>query len=82
MTDVQFRGVDAEMFMAKRLKEHGANIFTGVTDSTERKERIRKAIIDCGLDVIVIGRNGAGKTETYADAFARFYNEPLYMEVE
>jgi hypothetical protein len=80
MTDPQFQNLDAEVFIAKRLREHGAKIFEGVTDSAERKERIRNAIIDCELDSTVIGRNAAGKPETYADAFARFYQEPLYLD--
>jgi hypothetical protein len=75
-----FRDMDAEMFIAKRLRDHGAKIFDGVTDATERKERIRKAIIDCGLEATIIGRSAAGKTETYSDAFSRFYKEPLYTE--
>lgn len=80
MTDPIFPQLDAEAFIVKRLKDHGAQIFQGVTDSAERRQRIRKAIIDAGLDRTIVGRNSAGKTETYSQTFERAFHEPLYLD--
>lgn len=73
----QFREFDGELFFARRLKDHGARIFEGITDPEERRERIRFAIIENALDAVIIGKSAAGKTETYAQAFERLYREPL-----
>jgi hypothetical protein len=78
MTRDMFKGLDAELFLERRLHEHGHPIFAGITDPDERRERIRYSIIDAGLDVAIVGRNpSTKKPETYAEAFARLYGEPL-----
>jgi len=74
---VEFSQFDAESYLARRLKEHGAPVFIGVTDTNIRKERLRKAIIDGKHDCTIVGRNLAGKAETYAQLFERIFNEPL-----
>jgi hypothetical protein len=66
----------AESYIVKRLRDHGAHIYA-VSDQFPLKERIRRAILDSKLDCIVIGRNLAGKVETYAQLFERLYGEPL-----
>jgi hypothetical protein len=68
---------DAETFIASRLRDHGMGIFLGTTDSAVRKERTRQAIIAGKLDCTIVGRNTAGKAETYAALFERIYGEPL-----
>ena len=72
-----FHAFDVEQFFVKRLKQHRPGITAGLTDSGDRRERIRAAIIECGLDCAIIGRKPDGRSETYAEAFTRFYGEPL-----
>lgn len=72
-----FRQFDQELWLVKRLKELGRHIHDGITDADERRERIRYAILEGKLDCTIIGKNTAGKTETFAKAFERFYTEPL-----
>lgn len=73
----EFKSFDAEEFFVKRLRDHRRTIHAGVTDTTTRKERIRAAILAGHLDCVIIGRNAAGKPETYSECFARHYGEPL-----
>lgn len=72
-----FQNFDQETFLAKRLKDHGMGIFTGVTDPAIRKDRFRQAITAGGLRSVIVGKNTSGKAETYEDLFARIYNEPF-----
>jgi hypothetical protein len=75
---LQFKSFDVEMYFARRLGEHGKRIFTGPTDPTITKDRIRQAIIDARVDCTIIGRHPVTqKPETYAASFERFYSEPL-----
>lgn len=74
---LDFKHFDVEMYFARRLSEHGKRIFTGLSDPTITKDRIRAAIIDSRLDCTIIGRAPNGKPETYAQSFERFYSEPL-----
>lgn len=74
---MDFAHFDAEAYLARRLGEHGTRVFTGVTDAQIRKDRFRAAIIDGGHSCTIIGRNLAGKVETYAQLFERMFNEPL-----
>lgn len=75
---LDFKHFDVEMYFARRLGEHGKTIFTGLSDPTITKDRIRQAIIEAGVDCTIIGRAPNGKPETYAQSFERFYGEPLY----
>jgi tRNA U34 5-carboxymethylaminomethyl modifying GTPase MnmE/TrmE len=72
-----FTHLDAEAYLTRRLREHGHEIFTGMTDASTRQERFRAAILEAGLEFAIVGRNAAGKTETYTQVFERLYNEPL-----
>ena len=73
-----FRQFDAEVFFVKRLQDHGRRVHEGITDPEERRERIRYAILEGNLDCAIIGRHpSTKKPETYAQAFERFYGEPL-----
>lgn len=73
----QFKAFDAEAYFAKRLADHGKRVFEGTTDPALRKARIRQAIIDSAMDCTIIGKNAAGKPETYQQAFERHFGEPL-----
>jgi hypothetical protein len=72
-----FKDFDAEEFFVKRLRDHRRQIHSGITDPEERRERIRYAILEGGLDCAIIGKSKTGKSETYAQAFERHYGEPL-----
>jgi hypothetical protein len=62
----------------KRLTEHRRTITAGITDRDERRERIRFAILEGGLEMTIIGRHPTTKKpETYAQAFERYYGEAL-----
>lgn len=77
---MDFSQFDAETFLARRLGEHGARVFLGLTDQANRKDRFRAAINEHGLDAVIVGRNLAGKTETYEQLFQRIFNEPLHVK--
>lgn len=64
--------LDAELWLASRLKEHG--IFEGTTTTAERKERFRLAMIPYA-EVIAGARTG--KPERYRETFERIYGESL-----
>lgn len=65
-----------EMWLATRLKAHGAAIFTGDTDPALRRDRFRKAIRDNLLGLVVVGQKD-GKPMDYAAAFESLYGEKL-----
>lgn len=70
----------AESYIVKRLRDHGAHIYP-VSDAFPIKERIRRAILDCKLDGVIVGRNSATKKcETYRQLFERLYGEPLTLK--
>lgn len=73
-----FKDFDIEQWFVKRLHDHRRKIDAGITDPDERRERIRYQIIEGKLDCTIIGRHPTTKkSETYAQAFERFYGEPL-----
>jgi hypothetical protein len=76
-SSLQFKNLDAELWILKRLQMHLAQVFDGRTDPDVRRERVRLAIIAGGLESIVIGHRAGGGSETYTQAFERLYGEPL-----
>lgn len=68
-----------ELWVGKRLAEHGVPFVTlGVTTEAERRERIRRGIVDNGLVGVIVGRNPKDrKPETYAQLFERVYGMRL-----
>jgi hypothetical protein len=74
--------MDAEMYITRRMKDHGVTlepesaIFAGRTESPIRRERIRSAILGHGLGMTIISER-KGSTTTYAAAFLKLYGEPL-----
>lgn len=71
-----FADLDREMWLWKRLREHGAAIFDGVTDRQMRKERAREAINQVGA-LVVAGRGKDRKPMTYKDLYEIVYGEAL-----
>jgi hypothetical protein len=73
-----FERLDREMWLAKRLGQHGAVVFDGDTDTAERKLRFRQAIQLHGLDLVVVGMSKTThKPLTYSDVFRELYGERL-----
>ncbi len=72
----------AEAWLIRRLGNHGRHVEDGVTDVAIRRERIRAALLEGGLEVVVVGRGASGKPETYAQVFGRLYGEPLERPVQ
>lgn len=68
--------LEGELWFAKRLGDHGHELVFGGESPTERKQRIRQAIRDAGLEWVTAGKFD-GKPLTYAQAFERLYRERL-----
>jgi hypothetical protein len=67
-----------EAWLARRLLDQtGVDVFTGTTDPTIRRERIRAAILEHSLATIVLGKGAEGKPENYSQIFQRLYGAPL-----
>jgi hypothetical protein len=77
MTRPDFAALDAETWLIKRLGEHGAAVFDGVTDREHRAYRVRKAILAHNLRAVIVGRGKDGKSKTYAQAFEVVYGQKL-----
>jgi hypothetical protein len=76
MNGHDFAHFDQEHYIVMRLHEHGAAIYTGVTDQEIRKARIRAAIVNNRLECASV-KNAAGIAETWTDLFQRVFNEQL-----
>ena len=66
-----------EMFMARRLKDHGCDVFAGSSDTASRKALFRRVITERGLEATILAKGEDGKCFTYAQAFERTYGESL-----
>lgn len=67
--------VQVESRIAYRLRE--PTLFDGITTAEERRERVRQLIERRQLHMAIAGRSPSGKTETWAELFARVYGEPV-----
>ena len=75
---IEFSKLNEELRLARRLEQHGASVFIGLTTHESRREAFRKAIIDSGKDCVIAGtKPGTDKPETYAQFFERLFGEPL-----
>jgi hypothetical protein len=71
------RQLDGELWLAKRFTElRKADLFDGTTDTALRCQRVRAAIKQHGLEVVIVGSK-KGKPMTWRDAFEALYGEPL-----
>ncbi|HZP86617.1 MAG TPA: hypothetical protein VFB54_07330 [Burkholderiales bacterium] len=71
-----------EAWLARRLRDHGVDVFAGTTDRDIRRERIRAAILERGLAAVVLGKGAGGKPENYLQIFERLYQQPLNIPRE
>jgi len=73
--------LDRELWLARRLRQHGAAVFDGVTDRDTRRERARAAILAHGLAQVIVGRDRDRRPVSYGEAFSRVYGEPLEPKI-
>lgn len=81
-TDLFAKGIPdlkSEDWLAKRVTQLLAAVFSGDTDLETRKARFRRAIAAGGLEGAIAGKNAVGKTETVQDLFERIYGEKLNL---
>ena len=67
--------IAVESWIARRLRR--ADLFAGVTTPDERRERVRRAILDGRLEMAVAGKRAGQACETWREVFERVYGEPL-----
>ena len=66
-----------ELWLRERMLDHrGPDVFDGITDSELRKQRLREAVKECGLELVIIGAKDK-KPVNWAQAFETLYGEPL-----
>jgi len=71
------RSLEGEIWLAKRFQQQcGQDIFDGITDSTERRIRLRAGIKEQGLEYMIVGAK-EGKPINWREAFQRLYHEAL-----
>jgi hypothetical protein len=81
--DPALRIMNGELWLARRLSRFGVLVgtFEGITDSAERKERLRHEIKSRGLECVIVDIPAvAGKKRTtinYRQAFERLYGDSL-----
>ena len=76
--------MDQEFILAKALNEHGARVFTGMTDIDIRRERFRAAIMENNLANKKIGKRRVqtfAHTLTFAQVFQLIYSQPLVPQL-
>lgn len=75
-----FHPLTADLYLAHHLFRRGrsSQILAGVTGFTERRERIRREILDARMAAeFLCTERTMLSTETFAQAFARLFGEPL-----
>ena len=75
-----FTHIEAETWLAERLKQHGCDIYAGGSFEHFR-DRLRATILANRMQCVILGRNKAGSLENYAQAFERVYGEALVEKV-
>lgn len=66
-----------ELWLSRRLRAKGIDIFQGDTAPAIRRDRARRAITEHKLEAVIAGRAEGGKPRTYAEVFQSLYGEPL-----
>lgn len=68
-------GVRVETWLRNRL--HAPDLFAGVTTAEERRERVRRVILEHGLEHEHAMHTEARGRETWSEVFVRIYGQPL-----
>lgn len=71
--------VEAESWLANRLKDHGCDIYNG-GPYEHYADRLAACIVRNGMACVIIGRKD-GKPESYAACFERIFGRPLVPKV-
>lgn len=74
--------LNRELYMARRLMDHGCDVFAGSSNTATRKACFRRVITQRGLEHTILGKDSSGKCLTYAQAFERTYGEALQINDE
>jgi hypothetical protein len=74
-----FRELDAALWLSRKLWKAGvsARVFEGITTYTERRERIRRAILEHRLADRAVPAERGERQENFASCFERIFNEPI-----
>jgi hypothetical protein len=67
--------IATEVWISRRLLR--PDLFAGVTDQAERRERVRRVILDGDMAEAIAGKRRDAAYETWAELFERVYGEPL-----
>src|SRR3569832_1851425 len=71
-----FAQMDREMLLATRLKQHGIrDMFDGLTTTEQRRDNMRKAILENALSEVFAGKRGEQPIQ-FAGLFELTYWEP------
>jgi hypothetical protein len=71
-----FTHLEAETWLAERLKAHGCDIYAGGPYAAYA-DRLGACIVRNGLACVIVGRNPDGKPESYAQLFQRIAGKAL-----
>lgn len=71
-----FSQVDAETWLAERLKQHGHDIYAGGPYETYA-DRLGVCIVRNGVACVIVGRGPNGRPESYRDFWERLYSRSL-----
>ena len=74
-----FAALTAELWLARRLPCPA--LFDGITTTEERRERVRRELLDRGIADQVVGRR-SGQPETWSSLFRRLYRQELIQELD
>lgn len=67
--------IDVEVWISRRLLR--SDLFAGVTTPEERRERVRRAIVDGELEEAIAGKRKDASCETWSQLFERVYGQPV-----
>jgi hypothetical protein len=72
--------LEAETWLAERLKAHGCDIYAGGPYASYA-DRLGAAIVRNGLACVIVGRGKDGKPESYAQLFQRIAGKALPKKI-
>jgi hypothetical protein len=67
--------IATEVWISRRLMR--PDLFAGVTDQADRRELVRRVILDGDMAEAIAGKRRDAACETWAELFERVYGDPL-----
>jgi hypothetical protein len=72
-----------EDWLAERIHGHiGRDVLQGAQTAEQRREMVRAAIVESGLDQVICGSGADRKPRTYAQVFKQIYGLALAVNRE